>query len=211
MSAGRHQSPAFLVFRGEGGYQRTFVLEPTAERFRIGRGRDADLRLAWDHEVSRVHAELERLGDAWLLIDDGLSANGTYVDGQRLRGRRRLKSGDEIRVGGTRLTFRAAPRDDDSETIVPTSGQLPVETSPMQRKVLIALARPCRDRGVSALPATNQQIAGELCLTVDAVKSHLHALFGKFAIGELPQNQKRARLVELAFERGNLGDRDFAA
>jgi hypothetical protein len=149
------------------------------------------------------------LGNGWLLIDDGLSANGTYVDGERVRGRRRLKGGDEIRVGGTALTFRASSDDEDSQTVVPALAQPPVEVSPMQRKVLIALARPSRDNTVPAVPATNQQIAAELCLSVDAVKSHLRALFGKFAISGLPQNQKRAHLVELAFERGNLTDRDF--
>ena len=44
----------------------------------------------------------------------------------------------------------------------------------------------------------------ELSLSVDAVKTHLRVLFGKFGIEGLAQNQKRARLVELAFARGNL-------
>ena len=39
---------------------------------------------------------------------------------------------------------------------------------------------------------------------MDAVKTHLRVLFGKFGIAGLAQNQKRARLVELAFARGNL-------
>ena len=52
--------------------------------------------------------------------------------------------------------------------------------------------------------------ADELHLTVDAVKTHLRVLFIKFEIAALPQNQKRARLVELALERGNLSDRDLA-
>jgi hypothetical protein len=38
----------------------------------------------------------------------------------------------------------------------------------------------------------NQQIAEELFLSLDAVKSHLRSLFHKFGIDQLPQNQKRA-------------------
>jgi hypothetical protein len=37
---------------------------------------------------------------------------------------------------------------------------------------------------------------------VDAVKTHLRALSEKFAVENLPQNAKRARLVELAFHAG---------
>ena len=70
-----------------------------------------------------------------------------------------------------------------------------------QRRVLVALCRPYRD-GDFATPATNQQIAEELFLSVDAVKMHLRTLFGKFALGDLPQNQKRARLAETALQSG---------
>ena len=37
---------------------------------------------------------------------------------------------------------------------------------------------------------------------METVKSHLHALFELFGIGDMPQNRKRAELVRLAFERG---------
>ena len=50
--------------------------------------------------------------------------------------------------------------------------------------------------------ASNQQIAQELFLSVHAVKTHLRVLFHKFGIDSLPQNQKRARLVELALQLG---------
>jgi hypothetical protein len=79
----------------------------------------------------------------------------------------------------------------------------------MQRRVLIALSRPYGGDAVHAVPATNQQIADELSVSVDAVKTHLRFLFGKFEIADLAQNQKRARLVGLAFERGNVTERDL--
>jgi predicted component of type VI protein secretion system len=206
---GAHGVSAFLVYRDEDAYQRTFPLDDGVERVRIGRGIGADLRLAWDREVSRIHAELERLGGGWGLSDDGLSANGTFVNGERLRGRRRLAGGDRIRIGKTELTFRAMS-DDGSDTYVPALARPPVELSRAQRKVLVALSRPYAGGAPHALPATNQQIAAELHLSVDAVKTHLRVLFIKFEIAGLAQNQKRARLVELAIERGNVSEHDLA-
>lgn len=199
----------FLVYRDEHAHQRTFALDDAAERVRIGRGVGADLRLVWDREVSRIHAELERLGDGWALSDDGLSANGTFINGERLRGRRRLASGDRIRIGKTEITFRAMS-EDGSPTYVPALARPPVDLSRTQRKVLVALSRPYAGGAVHAVPATNQQIADELHLSVDAVTTHLRVLFIKFEIAGLPQNQKRARLVELAIERGNLSEGDLA-
>ena len=52
--------------------------------------------------------------------------------------------------------------------------------SEAQRRVLVALCRPFKESSGYATPATNQQIAAELFLTVDAVKTHLRALFAKF-------------------------------
>lgn len=197
----------FLVYTDEHASQRTFVLEGGVERVRIGRGAGAELRLAWDREASRIHAELERLGDGWALSDDGLSANGTFINGERLHGRRRLAGGDRIRIGTTEITFRAMS-EEGSPTYVPALARPPVELSRTQRKVLLALSRPYASGSVYAVPATNQQIADELHLSVDAVKTHLRVLFIKFEIAGLPQNQKRARLVELAIERGNVSEHD---
>ena len=200
---------AFLVYRDGDNHQRSFSLDTADQRVRIGRGAAADLRLAWDREVSRIHAELERLGGGWALVDDGLSANGTFVNGERLLGRRRLSSGDEIRIGTSRLIFRSMA-EEDSLTFVPTLDGPPIELSRMQRGVLIALCRPYREPATQGVPATNQRIADETHVSVAAVKSHLRALFEKFAISGLPQNQKRARLAALAFERGVVSEHDFA-
>jgi pSer/pThr/pTyr-binding forkhead associated (FHA) protein len=199
---------AYLVYRDGEDHQRTFTLDPAAERVRIGRGAAVELRLRWDREVSRVHAELERLGEGWAVIDDGLSVNGTWVNGERLAGRRRLSAGDEIRVGTTGLIFRALAQE-ESVTVTAIDWP-PVELSRMQRQVLVALCRPYRAEATRGVPATNQRIADELHVSVAAVKTHLRVLFGKFGIAELPQNQKRARLVVLALERGVVGERELA-
>lgn len=71
-----------------------------------------------------------------------------------------------------------------------------------QQKILAALCSPCTGENHYAPPATNQEIADQLFLSVDAIKAHLRVLYRKFGIDPLPHNQKRARLVELAVEGG---------
>ena len=83
------------------------TLPGTWERASVGRSLDTDVALSWDERVSSIHAELTRLGEDWLLIDDGLSRNGSFVNGQRLSGRCRLRDGDRLRFGTTDVTFYA--------------------------------------------------------------------------------------------------------
>ena len=78
-----------------------------------------------------------------------------------------------------------------------------------QRQILVALARPFRDDNRYAAPASNQAVADELFLSLDAVKGHLRVLFDRFGIADLPQNQKRVRLVELALRSGAISMRDL--
>lgn len=67
-------------------------------RFVVGRGSACDLVLS-DLTVSRVHAELRREADGgWLIVDLG-SLNGTRLNGWRLVGPARVRSGDEISFG----------------------------------------------------------------------------------------------------------------
>ena len=77
-----------------------------------------------------------------------------------------------------------------------------VRLTDTQHRILAALCRPISSGNAFATPATNQEIADEAFLSVDAVKGHLRTLYRKFGIEGLPHNQKRARLVELAIEGG---------
>jgi pSer/pThr/pTyr-binding forkhead associated (FHA) protein len=95
----------YLRFPDHRGQQRVFALPESWTHATIGRTMDADLVLSWDPEVSGVHAELQRIGGDWVLIDDGLSRNGSFVNGERVSRRRRLRDGDELRVGETTLAF----------------------------------------------------------------------------------------------------------
>ena len=90
----------FLLYRAE-GEERIADLDPERERLTLGRGREVELLLD-DPEVSRVHAELQRTGGEWTVLDDDLSHNGTFVNGERVSGRRRLRDGDQLLVGRRR-------------------------------------------------------------------------------------------------------------
>src|SRR4051812_47207168 len=127
----------FLLYRDGGDRQ---VIVKLAAPVTIGRRPERDLALTWDSEVSRLHAQLEPVGSDWTVVDDGLSRNGTYVNGERVNGRKRLKDGDRIVVGETPISFRA-PRDaTDSTAAIKLRRSVPLSEG--QRKVLIALCRP---------------------------------------------------------------------
>lgn len=183
------------------GHRVVFPLPEGALRLLIGRAPTNDICLGDDHEVSRTHAQIERIGEAWTVIDDGISRNGTFINSERVTARRRLEDGDILRVGRTDLVFRASSRIEGAATVLPARG-MQITLSPAQRRVLVALARPYRSGSGYPVPASNQTIAEELTISLEAVKGHLRILFGKFALGSLPQNQKRARLVESALQQG---------
>jgi cell division septum initiation protein DivIVA len=86
---------------------REHVLQLSSGRqYSIGRAPDSDIRLAWDDAVSRRHARIERSGAEWVVVDNGMSSNGTFVNEEQVSGKRRLRDGDVVRAGGTRMTFR---------------------------------------------------------------------------------------------------------
>jgi hypothetical protein len=198
----------FLVLRDDSGSQRIVELEGGAEHLSIGRAPGNDVALPWDEEVSRVHAELEGMAGEWTVSDEGLSRNGTYVNGERIGGRRRLRDGDVVRIGRTLLAFRRPATEDSRPTAIAGGGAAVTGIPPTARAVLVALARPYK-HDEFAVPATNAAVAAELHLSVDAVKGHLRSLFARFGIEHLPQNQKRSRLVAEALQQGVVSVREL--
>lgn len=116
-----HGDP-YLLYRTRSGRLQVLSLPGSWEQVNIGRSTGAEMSLSWDGEVSTVHAQLARVGDDWVLIDDGLSRNGSYVNGEKIAGRRRLRDGDELRFGRTSVLFHSPLQSNQSTVLRPDIG-----------------------------------------------------------------------------------------
>jgi pSer/pThr/pTyr-binding forkhead associated (FHA) protein len=197
----------FLLYRDGDDAQRILDLGDASERLTIGRSASNDVALPWDAEVSRLHATLERVGDEWTFVDDGRSHNGSYIDGERVHGRTRLRDGDAIGLGRSVLVFRGPSGRESLRTATSQQRAAPVVTE-AQRRVLVTLCRPYA-AGAFAAPLTNREIADELVIGVETVKTHMRALFDAFELSDLPQHQKRAALAQRALETGLVSAREL--
>jgi DNA-binding CsgD family transcriptional regulator len=183
----------FLELRDGDGVQHLVPLP--AEGLTIGRTPASGLALTWDAQVSRSHASIEPIDGVWTVLDDGRSTNGTFVNEERVQGRRPLRHLDVVRAGSTRVRFHDPGNADDKLTEVASDAVAPPLTA-AQRRVLLALCS--RPEG----PASNEEIAAELHLSIDTVKSHMRALFDAFRLGAAPPYRKRFELVRLAVDAG---------
>jgi pSer/pThr/pTyr-binding forkhead associated (FHA) protein len=200
-------NPPFLVFHDGDGVERTLVL--TGARLSVGRAEGTDLRLAWDPQISRLHAILERFGESWTVLDEGLSRNGTLVNGTRVQGRRRLADGDLISFGSTQVDFRdPAEQSDETRPASATAGAAGLTVA--QKRVLVALCRPLLgDPHVAGAPPANAEMATALNVSTEAVRSQMKSLFRLFEVPDLPQNRKRAELARRALAAGAVTPRDL--
>jgi pSer/pThr/pTyr-binding forkhead associated (FHA) protein len=208
LDAERRGEP-FLVVRDGAGSEHVMELDPERSPVTIGRQSASDVALEWDEQVSRTHADLERIGDVWTLVDDGRSRNGSFVNGERVHGRRPLRHGDVLAIGRSRLVFMAPAEPLDGSTAA-AARPAAVELSPAQRRVLVELCRPFAESRFAA-PPSNRELATALFLSVETVRFHLHALFEAFALDALPQHRKRVVLARRALEEGIVGPSDMHA
>jgi pSer/pThr/pTyr-binding forkhead associated (FHA) protein len=70
----------------------------------VGRDREAAFSLR-DRRLSRRHAAIHYVAGEGFYLVDFESTNGSYVNGDRLEHRHRLKEGDRVRMGGISFTF----------------------------------------------------------------------------------------------------------
>jgi predicted component of type VI protein secretion system len=180
--------PRAVVYLDEGGRQRVVA----------GRAATCDLSLPDDERISRVHAVIEVIGGVWTVADEGLSRNGTFLNGERVRRRRVLRTGDVLLLGRTRLRVGGVAGS-GSRTTAAATGPRPSLT-PAERRVLASLCRSDPER--HGAPPSNEAIARELTLEVDTIKFHLRSLYTKFGLRDVPQSEKRAHLRALAIELG---------
>ena len=117
-------------------------LLPSATK--IGRAAGNDIVLT-AHEVSSTHAEISLQGGQYSVTDMG-SANGTWVNGQRISGSVLLLSGDRLAFGSEKFTFQVQPagtvvmNTPPQTSVMPAGGlnlHLPATANrPVQRRLL---------------------------------------------------------------------------
>ena len=103
--AGAPPLASLLVKSGSLKNQRFPVRTPV---FNIGRADYNDIVLP-DPSVSTAHAKLQRREGVWVVVDLD-STNGTFVDGERVKGESPLAPGALLRLGDMQLVFE--PSDD---------------------------------------------------------------------------------------------------
>jgi pSer/pThr/pTyr-binding forkhead associated (FHA) protein len=96
---------SFLVRSGALIGQRLAVKTPIVN---VGRADYNDVVVP-DSSVSTSHAKLQRREGVWVLVDLD-STNGTFVDGERVKGEAPLAPGAMVRLGDVQLVFE--PTDD---------------------------------------------------------------------------------------------------
>jgi predicted component of type VI protein secretion system len=177
-------------------------VELEGDRVTVGKGEQNDVVLD-DPTVSRLHAVLEHFAAGWCVTDLG-SSNGTFLNGERIWAQQRLRHGDEVRLGRTRLLFRNSS--DVGHSVTETEAESPALTA-REHDVLAVLCRPLLDRDLFTEPSSIREIAADLVVSEAAVKQHLANLYAKFEVGEGLSN-RRSRLANEALRRGavTLGD-----
>ena len=92
-----------VVTKGPSAGERFELVDQTLT---AGRSEDNTIFLD-DITVSRHHARLEHVDDAWTITDLG-SLNGTYVNKEAVESRQ-LANGDEVQIGKYRFQFLSMP------------------------------------------------------------------------------------------------------
>jgi sigma-B regulation protein RsbU (phosphoserine phosphatase) len=181
-----------VVVRSPSGNAQNVPL--IAERVVFGRSTEAQVSFPEDFSLSRRHLQLEPEGEGWAIEDLG-SKNGTWVNGQRLSGRRRLASGDRIEAGRLVLTFD--PPSSAPEEIV-FFADAPV---PPQRTVVARLEGVLG--GVASLSGAptatgSKRVEGEIPLASTAVRALVQA--GRELSSRRPLHELFPLILNLSLE-----------
>jgi len=204
-----------LVYVDPAGCHRSFALTDRGV-VTLGRRPEADVCLPWDAGISRLHAELIHRAGEWMIADDGLSQNGTLVNGLPVDGRRRLRDGDLITIGRTSLTF-CGPSSNASEgeagENVDVTMSLPEmrpawSYSEQQQQILRELCRPLCEDGEGVRPASNLEIADALALGEHVVDSELDSVAHSFGYAQLATDERRLRTALTALRSGLVDSSD---
>ena len=100
------------------------------------------------------------------------------------------------------LTYRSAQPSYEAQTETAVSPVGAVTLTPAQRRVLESLCRSMSESRPDAVPASNREIADDLVLSVETVKTHMRALEQQLRVDHLPQGQRRYVMAQNAIRLG---------
>jgi len=189
---------ARLIWRVPKGEDQVRLL--VGDNIRIGRSRDCSISVV-DTKMSRHHAEIRYDGQDFIAVDLE-SANGTFVNGRRIRHRCRLKNGDALRLGGIQFRFERLDEEipQRATLVVPelsAATRVEVASGPQQgaifelNKEKLVIGRAGRrqlwdimlsDRAVSR-PHAEIVVHEEMCMLTDLGSANGTLLNGEF-VGE---------------------------
>ncbi len=160
------------------GAGRGQCLEVDAELL-IGREAPTDEgKLGNDPQISRRHARVTRGGDGELTVEDLRSANGTYVNGERIDAPRTLATGDELRMGQTVLQVTAG------DVAIPEAGR-PTRATPREELVITEGKTTGRRLALTGELVIGRAVSGEGQLSEDPELSRRHARVAREPDGQL--------------------------
>jgi ABC-type multidrug transport system ATPase subunit len=107
--------------------------------------------------VSRLHAEVRRSSQGDMLFDH--SSNGTFINGQRVRGQQLLRAGDVVQIGPFRLTY-----DHAAFTQIAATSSYRIDALHLTRQVMIGSRLP-RFNGASGA-ASARLILNDVSLSI---------------------------------------------
>jgi DNA-binding CsgD family transcriptional regulator len=189
-----HRQPALLIaihsdilLPGEAPIERTIdagMLPATADRSYmlnadrciIGRSeQECHIRVRPERlDISRKHASIRRQGPRYILEDH--SKHGTFVNGQRIHGSWQLMTGDILGFANSHeMLLFEDPKQVDKPFV-----------EPLTKRELEILR-------LVAIGQSNKEIAGDLNISMDTVKSHLKAIYVKLGVSNRTEAGNVAR------------------
>jgi len=181
-----------VVVRSPSGATQDVPLD--GDRVVFGRSTEAQVSFPEDFSLSRRHLQLEPEAGGWAVEDLG-SKNGTWVNGQRLAGRKRLQAGDRIEAGRLVLTFDP-PNSDPGDIVF--FADAPVAP---QRTVVARLEGVLGDvESLSRKPTNSgaRKPEGEIPLASTAVRALVQA--GRELSGRRPLHELFPLILNLSLE-----------
>ena len=174
-----------MILKGPAGDVTEF---PLGENNILGRSTTASVRLA-DREVSRKHSQVDKEGDDYVLRDLG-SSNGTFLNGKRIFGPTRLKDGDEVVIGTSKMEFRLGKTGGK-----PKNAEI-VHTDDAKKELEGVVARV----GAKANFAPVDQVHDINQLKRDYERLRVGHEFSNYVRLERDLNELLARILEIAFD-----------